>query len=433
MRRIPALLSSLGLAASLSAQAPRFSWGFEERVRSEAWNNLDHSEATQDTRLQYRFRTRLWAGWQATESLAFTAGLVNEDKHLEHPDQAVYAREIVFETLRMDWRLHPQFTLKLGRQDLQKGEGFVLFDGTPLDGSRTSYSNAVDLVWNSGAHSLDLIALSNPHQDRMLPRLNESPNPKEQQQLSEWDLTALGGYYTRKGEKGAQTELYALHATATGDARATSHPQYRGDRRIEILGTRLVRPVGERGQFAGEGTLQLGNEQLAAGDREIRAWGGYARYRYAFAPSWKPSLSLGLIGLSGEAPGSNRRGGWEPLFSRWPKWSELLAYTQIPETGVANLTNLAMSELEFKASPHKRVDLRATWYHLRAFENWAARGPFYGPGRNRGELGVLRVDLDLGQGFKAHTQGEWMKAGDFYAKRDASYFLRFELSYRFSR
>lgn len=425
----PLLLTSLGL----SAQAPpaRLTWGFEERVRSEAWNNLsDHSDASEDARVQYRFRTRLWGSWQAAETLRLSAGLVNEDRHLARPDKAFHGREVVFETLRADWRFLPTWELRVGRQDLMRGEGFVLFDGTPLDGSRSTYFNAAVLAWQSALGTLDVLALDNPRKDRMLPRFNEATNPKELQQLGEWDLRALGAYFTRKGAAG-QVEAYALHATATGEVRPLSNPLARGDRRLEILGGRTVLPVGVARELSGEATVQIGKEDAPGGDRDIRAWGAYGRLRQGFAGAWKPSLSAGLTGLSGADPNSRTRGGWEPLFSRWPKWSELQAYAQAPETGIADFTNLLMTELEAKATPHPKLDLRVSWLQMRALKNWAAQGPLYGPGKSRGTLLIARGDLNLGHGFKAHALYEWLKPGDFYAKRDSGHFLRFEVSYRF--
>jgi len=39
------------------------------------------------------------------------------------------------------------------------------------------------------------------------------------------------------------------------------------------------------------------------------------------------------------------------LYSRWPKWSELYIYSQVPEKGVAYWTNLNM----WQAEPHHTV------------------------------------------------------------------------------
>ena len=42
------------------------------------------------------------------------------------------------------------------------------------------------------------------------------------------------------------------------------------------------------------------------------------------------------VGLSGNDPSRpNVIGNWDPLFSRWPQWSELAIYSQVPENGVA--------------------------------------------------------------------------------------------------
>lgn len=431
-------LLPLALCAALGAQAPDppfLTGGAELRLRSEAWNDiLDHWTAMEDQRIQYRLRTRLWGTLRPWKALGLTLGLNNESRHLARPDVAANTREVVIETLRLDWAFHPKGSLALGRQDLQRGEGFILFDGTPLDGSRTAYVNALDLAWRLERTTLELIALSNPRTDQYLPRLNEAKDPREVQQLSEWDTQAVGAYVTHRGDAGTQAEGYALHATATGDVRAVTHPLYRADRRLEVLGARLVRELAPRLTFTGEATFQGGREEarpgIAEAAKDIRAWGGYLRLRKGFDHPWKPSLSLGGVALSGDDPATPTREGWEPLLSRWPKWSELLAYSQIPESGVATWTNLVMGEAELRVSPRPWLDLKAAWLVLGALESWSGKGAFFGPGRDRGDLWILRADLTLPKGFKAHALAEHLQPGSFTAHQDPGYFLRFEVSWR---
>lgn len=432
--RCPALFTTL-LAAALAAQdpPPTLTWGAELRLRSESWNQLlDHWEGAEDARLQYRLRSRLWGAWRPVETLALRAGLVQENRHIVRPDVAIHAREVVFETLAVDWRFHPRGRLSLGRQDVQRGEGFVLFDGTPLDGSRTSYSNALVAAWEAPLGTVELIGISNPRKDQYLPRFGEARNPAEVQQVGEWDLQAVGVYVTGRPLGSLRLEGYGLQIGATGDGRAASHPFYRADRRAVVAGARVQWEPAPRRIVAAEATAQRGEEDAVPGlrpRRDLRAWGGYARFSQTFEQPWKPFLAVGVTALSGDDPSSEACEGWEPFLSRWPKWSEALVLSEIPEAAVATATNLALAEAEARVKPRPWLELKAFWLGLRALEA-PTPGGLYGDGRRRGQIWGARANLDLGRGFRAHGLLERLEPGTFYAHRDPGYYLRFEVVWR---
>jgi len=56
---------------------------------------------------------------------------------------------------------------KIGRQDFlgQYGEGFLILDGTPGDGSRSFYFNAIKLTWKINSNNSSLFNNSNLGQD----------------------------------------------------------------------------------------------------------------------------------------------------------------------------------------------------------------------------------------------------------------------------
>jgi hypothetical protein len=264
------LCLSAGFAAALLAQeaAPGFEVGFQERVRSEAWDNLvDHRAATADFKTQYRFRTRAWAVVPLGEDLTFVAGLVNENRKVARPDVAFNGREVIFETLYLDWRMGPAWSLRAGRQTLMRGDGFVLMDGGALDGSRTGYVNALDLAWTGGNFKVEFLAISDPFKDHYLPRLNETDNPKERQLLNERDEAALALYLTwRRG--GHDVQAYAFHKTERRDSRALTDPQFVPDRRVETLGARLAEDLGKGLTATGELAFQSGRQQGRPGTAE---------------------------------------------------------------------------------------------------------------------------------------------------------------------
>jgi hypothetical protein len=429
----------LGVAALWGQEAApsSFELGFQERIRTESWDNLvDHRDATPDLRSQIRFRTRLWAIVPLTPDLTFTGGLVNENRKILHPDQAVNGREIAFEAFYLDWRVSPTWSLRAGRQNLMRGDGFVLWDGSALDGSRSAYVNALDAAWSSAGTTLELIALSDPSKDRYLPRINEAASPRERQLLNERDESALLVYATWR-QPGRDLQAYAIHKTERHDLRALTDPLYQPDRRVEALGLRLAQDLTPGLRSTTEGTLQWGREDgrpgVAQASAAIRAWGAQARLEQTFDQPGKPLLAVGWVGLSGDDPRTSAREGWDPLFSRWPRWSELYVYSQVPEGGVGYWSNLRMWEATCQAQPWAKLGLRASAYWMRADQPVQDLGPIFAAGRGRGRLLEFRADLTLSKQWQGHVLYERLDPGTFYAGSDSGRFFRVEALYTFRR
>jgi hypothetical protein len=401
--------------------------GFEERVRSENWDNLkDFSDASADTQHQLRLRTRVWGRFDFGPKVELMLMLNDESKKVFTPDTRFHWDETIVENLYLDVHRGGTWSARVGRQNLMRGDGFVLFDGNALDGSRTAYFNALDVTRSLGKKSkLELIAISDPSHDTYLPVFND-----RNKALTEWDERAVGAYYTGKDIPRTGIEAYCFHKTETDDFRPGTNPARQPDRRVETLGGRVEREIGKGWSAAGELAVQWGSQDPGV---PVRAWGGTATIRKKFDVPAKPSVSLAWIGLSGDDPTTGKIEGWDPLFSRWPKWSELYIYTLAGEKGVAYWTNLGMWQLEALASPWKPLSLRATYYKMGAFHPFPGNANIYGTGRNRGDLYELRADVAAGSHFKGHVLYEHLAPGDFYAGSDPARFFRAEVTYTFKR
>ncbi|BDU75962.1 alginate export family protein [Mesoterricola sediminis] len=429
-------LAALG-APRAAAQSVGLEYGFEERVRSEGWNNItDYTDALNDGHLHYRMRTRVWGQLNVGQDWEFAAGIANENRKVVRPDAAYNGREIFFETLSATWRFAPGWSVKVGRQDIMRGEGFIFMDGSALDGSRCAYVNAVDLALKVGqASKVEFIAISDPRQDKYLPRVNDPDAWNLVQRLTEWDEQALALYYTGREAKDTAIDAYAVYKAETHDYRAPSNALFQPDRHFATVGARVERTFVGGWTANAEGAWQFGtqaaNPVRGLASKDIGAWAGYAHVKKAFDAPWKPRVSLGYIALSGSDPASDKIGGWNPVFSRWPKWSELYIYSQPPEKGVGYWTNTGLWEAEARVSPARFLDLRATYYRMSAFQAPAAATAYFGKGKDRGDLWQVRVDLKLNDSLKGHALYEHMAPGDFYAGKDPGYFLRFEVTYTF--
>jgi hypothetical protein len=426
-----AVLLSAALASLSRADEPgdgesHVELGFEARVRTENWDNLqDFSDATEDLRHQIRYRTRLWARFDFGGRTELAIGIDNESRKIYTPDTPFQWDETIFETLYLDHRFDARWSARLGRQNLMGGDAFLLFEGTPLDGSRTVYFNALDVTFSSQDSRLEMIAISNPYRDDALPVFHDADR-----KLVEWDEQALALYWTRRPGSADSVEAYYVYKTETDDPRPASDPKRQPDRHLSTLGARAVRNFGAGWSAAGEAAVQWGGDDL--GD-DLRAWGGYVTGTKTFDAASRPSVSLGWFGLSGDDLSTADREGWDPVFSRWPKWSELYIYTLAGETGVAYWTNLSTWQAEFLITPLPALKLRATYYRLRALESYPGDPANFGAGRDRGDLLEARADLAIGKRWRGHLLVETFDPGDFYAGDDAAWFLRAEVIFNFSR
>jgi hypothetical protein len=412
------LLLIVPVVAARAADSPppdRLEVGFEERVRSENWDNsTDFDRAALDARHQWRIRERVWTKLTLGGNTDVVVGLANESRKWTTPKLALTLDETVFETLYLERRFADGAALRVGRQNISRGDGFILFDGSPLDGSRVAYFNAVVASKVTGPSRLDVLVISDPSHDRYLPPIHD-----RHKALIGWDETAMGLYWSGPTPcKAGTADLYGFVKSEADD------------RLVPTLGGRVARDLPRRLSARAEFAAQFpGAPDFGAGF----AWGGQASVTKTFACATKPSLLLGYVGLSGDDPGTPENEGWDPLFSRYPKWSELYIYTLASELGAAYWTDLSMWQAELRATPRARLDLRATYYRMGAFHRFPGKAAIYGRGTRRGDLYEARADYKLNDSWRGHVVGEWLAPGDFYAHGDAGWFFRGEVVYSFKR
>lgn len=402
---------------------PSFEFGFEQRVRNENWNNiLDYSSAQDDERQQIRYRTRVWMKAPLASTVDFFVGLNQETN--QKIGMVNRFDEVMFESAYLDFKrlFVDGLSLRVGRQNLMRGEGFLLFEGTSGDGSRGIYFNAASLAYSRKKSTIELIGILNPAYDRFLPRIHD-----QHKLLQEWNEQALGIYYTDANLRNTSIEAYYFLKKEVNDVRPAASAQFQPDRRISTLGTRVVRQISPAWRATGEFAGQWGTQQPST---RVRGWAGYGYLRRTFQHAWKPYLQAGYWGFSGDDPATTDRvEGWDPLFSRWPKWSELYLYSLVRERGVAYWTNLGMWQGEAGFYPHKKLECRLTYYRMGAFHPFRGDQSVFGDGTRRGDNIQARLDFILNPNWRGHVLYEEHLPGSFYRMQNKGYFLRFELSF----
>jgi len=436
------------ISINMLSAAPSFKWGFQERLRNTMMNNnQDFSSAKDDKQDFFRIRTTLWGQVDFNPNLALRMQLNNEFRYYAVTREADKSKdftldEIVIEHLNLRFTTPgAPITFIVGRQNLMYGEGFILMDGAPWDGSRTIYFDAIKMSVAGGPTTVDLLAIDNGLYDDRLPTLKSAnqdqptkglPKDKEGNQwLNDNREKAIGVYLTHKGKEGAQWEGYFIHKIELPkpwiNLGATA--QQLEDLGLNTLGGRVIYPLSSHFKLTTEWAFQVGSK----GSATQNSYGGYAYLTYGFNNAKKMALTGGINSLSGDDPATNDNEGWNPLFSRWPKWSELYIYSHTYENiqgakRIAYWTNTLSPYLKFDISPIKNVNISAFLYHLQAFYGQTLAGST--TGKDRGNEFQLWIRFNVTKQLTGHFLFDYFMPGDFYPAPQAdAYFIRGELMY----
>lgn len=403
-----------------------FAFGWDQRIRNEDSNNMqDLNSATDDERLWTTLRQRLWFQvTPGTPNISLYVRWLNQFAKTTTPDTRLNLDEIIFDNLYLEFRktVIPGLSLKLGRQDLMKGEGFLIADASSGDGPRTTYFNAADLVFTRKASSFELIGVLDPRQDRFLPIIHN-----QHRNLNEWDEQAIGFYYTNRAKKERDIDAYYFLKKETHDFRPSTNPQFMPDRLVNTAGGRISQRFPEEISITGEIAYQWGAQHP---DTPIRAYGGYAYAKKQLVPRFQPYVLAGYWVLSGANPNHpGTYGGWDPLFSRWPKWSWMYVWTMLPEQGGGYWTNNRMFQTEAGFTPWKPVTLKAVYYRMDAFYPCTKNPHLFGTGTHRGDMPQVIASYKFSDQINGQLRYEMFSPGDFYVGRSRAQYFVFELNY----
>jgi hypothetical protein len=437
------LVLSAGLCSvsAIGQEKSRFSLklGLTERIRNEYYNNITDMNVYKDDKNDYfRIRTSVWA--QAAYAPYATAyvKLTNEfRKYLADPkDRDFTWDEIVFDNLYLKLETPGKLAaLTVGRQNLTYGEGFILMEGAPWDGSRTIYHDAVKLALTRGKTSVDLLAIDNLRMDDRLPLIRGSKlhegllkGQNKDQMMNDGEEKAVGVYATTTALPKSKVEAYFIRKTELPDPWMPKAGVLKDELNLNTVGARINYTFVPRLSLTAEWAIQNGTQ----GAIKHKANGGYAYLTFVLEPQSKAALSAGVIALSGDDPKTADNEGWNPIFSRWPKWSELYIYSVMGETirnstRVAYSTNTLAPYLSYTAQLTSRCTMISNYYFLNAFQ---ARTLPDGSlsGKTRGQEVQCWVKWIFNKNLAGHLLLDLLVPGKFYAlPRTAGPFIRGEL------
>ncbi len=443
---VVALMAGAGTEGEVESSAWRATWGGDLRIRQEIFDNIpiiaDPPAVTRGGKNNYfRIRPRLW-GSLAWEEFTLAGRLANEFRHYIDPDAPSpwdWPDEIVVDQLYFDAKglLDGKLDLRLGRQDLIYGAGRLILEGTPKDGSRTIFMDAIKLSLHLDEHnSIDLLGIYNKPEARLEIGHYDRDNTGFDKYHNKMRESGGGLYARLLRNTSMPTELYFL---VKDESRWDSFggeplaPVRNPGRRTQTLGARLLPRVNDHLSFEFEGAWQFGTTDDYRDISACMAYGGATvTLPFEVADGAAPKVTTALYYLSGDDPETEKEEGWNPLWARFIQFSELYIYAWDAEKA-GYYSNLVYPHVAASLACDKFHQIKVTAGLLYADEK---DGP--GGGARRGNFFTARYDFPLGKGLLhredrlvGHLVGELLDPGSYYNVNQNSWFARWELSYSF--
>lgn len=403
-----------------------------------------------------RYRFRWSTKWNVTEDIDWNMRMVWEFRTWDDPprkNQSFDGDEALFDRFNLTVNNLMDMPLKMvvGRQDIILGKGWLVLDGTPLDGSRTIYLDGLRLTydWEEADTVLDAIYI----EQRAATDAWLHPINGRHRHVTEQDERGVILYATNDGGliEDTQLEGYFMYKNdnpvdpAVNDF-PSAWPKYLWSRKAEIFtfGGAAQADLDENWHYRAEGALQLGERTergtTAVGpEQDLEAFGAKGFLGYKFNDEMKNEVHLCYEYLSGDDPDTADDEAFDPLWGEWPQWSELYIYTVSREQAIGEMTNLHRLHMGHSFYPWEDLSV-STDYHLLWTDQNTYPGRTLGDGFTttktgdfRGQLVTCWLKYNFSKTLKGHIVTEYFVPGDYYGEssRDDAVFFRFNIEYTF--
>jgi len=403
------------------------------RARFEYSKNVpfldDHIKPNEINR--FGFRSRAGVSVKPIENLELNARLVWEFFVFHKPNGArdVDPNEALFDKLNVTWRktFGLDNTIVVGRQEITDLDPWLIFDGTPLDGGRTIHFDAVrdTLELKDAQTTVDLIYI-------------------QQGGAEDKHITPFGyrapRYFVENDEIGAIVYVRnkSIERTRIDAAYIFRHTSPAAEgmgfrSNLNTVYASVEHAFDNHWIFRAAGAEQFGQrnrvfrEGVEQSDVDVWAHAFNARLTYKFRDEWDTDAMVGYEFLSGD----DKRGNFnqfDPLWGRWPQFSEIMANVYATETAPGYATNLHRVYVGAITRP-KPFEF-ALNYHL-LFAHHTVPG-FSESGHFRGQLLTGAARWEVNQHIDMQLLAEVFVPGNFYGngRENGAFFTRYEIVFK---
>ncbi len=427
-----------------------FSWmhnGADYRLRVNATENMQtlSNDRLNEDWLYQRHRLRLWTRMELGSTVDLNARLAWEFYDYQKPyarSQYTEYNEVLFDILNFTIKKPFGLPVKavIGRQDIMIGKGWLIFEGTPYDGSRTmSYDAArftIDIA--SIGSTLDLIYIDQkPEGSRWL-----KPISYEHKDVMASEERGLILYYSTKLDENIKLDTYAIYKN---DNPVDREVVPAASRKAELItfGGAIEQKLNDKWDYRFEGAYQAGTREnrLTDTQADAKAWGILSNLRRTFDSKYNNEMHFSIEHLSGDDPNTADNEQFDPVWGKWPQWANLFLYLYIPETtSVGEITNFTRFNIGHTFNPAAKWKINTEYHLLLTDENNkpVVSSPLTGleyseAGKVRGHLLTNDVAYKFNNHLKTDLLFELFKPGNYYAgnTRDCAYFIRWQTIFTF--
>ena len=444
MRRILGILAVLVTAvlviqpaatfAEDQAAAPSVRFGGDLRLRQEYYDDIPAANGHGGENNYYRIRPRFWGEVDPIDNVTLKLRLTEEFRIWENPSGSrnyMYPDEWVVDLLYVDIKklMNDKLDLRIGRQELNYGNGILVLEGTPEDGSRTLYFDAIKATMKvCDKTTVDFVGIYNrPENDLAINSENRDLTGQGKDYNDETDAGGIIYVKNNTMEKMPFELYYIFKNEGEWESGPATNIVKHDEADIHTAGLRLMPKITDSLSGNLELAGQIGEQEDV--DRESYAIDAYLKYLLPVAKDMKPAVEAGVYVLSGNDPDTDDNEGWDPLWARYPQRSDLYVFAY----PVGYWSNLMMSRACYTMDATKWMKLKAMIAYLEAMED---DGP--GEGKERGWLYTLRTDFTLGEKLltskdklTACALAEVLEPGDYSVDTETAVFYRLELNYVF--
>lgn len=452
-------LSAFAALSSVAFADFEFNAGADLRVRQEFVKNAPraypmsiYKPGNAKTTAYYnhmRYRPDVWAEVKFDHYRLFTK-LTDEFRwNIQSPgaknNSNTFPDEVVIDNLFLEGTglFDDKVDFRVGRQDLLMlyGLNHIFIDGTPGDGSRSTYTDMARMTYHVDEVSqLDVFALVNFDRNPLRWGKKHEENTKSMTGLykgacREMDDFGAGVVWSSRVDA-VKYQLFAMtkgtHSFHTGKGAArVTHPWTQR----ALLGAKIVPQLTDEISLQFEGMGQVGMN----GDHDtLSGWSTYAgiNWKEASESQIKPFASLGYMIMSGDKDAVGEDGGhhaWDPMWARGATDSEMMLYGTHYGTGW-------WSNLHF-------LCLKAGLDLGRRHSISGKIGPMFADKQDHvggGDSLYKGLDGDITYSFPilipekgerleifGHVKAEGFQPGDYYASDKLGWYVRWQLDFRF--
>ena len=403
-----------------------------------------------------RYRLRWSTKWALSEDVDFNTRLTWEFWGHCLPDNSFNPffseknydfDEAVFDHFNIQWRnaLGMPLTLTFGRQDIILGTGWLVLDGTPADGSRTIYFDAIRGQYQvSDTGKLEMIyILQYDDESRWIPPINGGAVENRRHVTQKQDEQGLILYYTDQLNEQTSYDAYYMYKRE----RNSKWNQFMGgtavaDGDINVFGGRLFGSLDENWSYSAEGAYQFGRYGASGSDSvDMKALGANTKLMYSFNDDMKSEVHVGWEFLSGDDPSTSKNEQFNTMWGDWPQYQrggDLQSYMWTFEGNLGEVSNLQRLGFGHSFKPSD-VWTIATDYNL----FWADENTFSSPrnGLNfsssdskfRGHMLTGLATYQCCKKFKTQFLIDYFLPGNYYAdpSSDNAFFARINMEWTF--